>query len=197
MIIDPDTAGKLILAALGVAAFYCVYFIQFRKTLNAFHRDRLFALRDTLFDLMTSEGIRYDHPAHVLLRNQANGLIRYADFVHPLSIMILVLSEGGNESPTFMERFVRASEDLPVSVRDAMLSIHNKLNQEILYFALFGTLTGWLFVLIALIRAFIIIHFWPKRTGLIAQILHGVDGAAERLGSAQSPLVGALSQSHR
>jgi hypothetical protein len=188
MSIEPETAGKLVFAALGVAAFYCVYFIQFRKTLNAVYRDRLFMLRNNLFDLMTREGVRYDHPAHVLLRNQANGLIRYADFLHPISFMMLVLSAAHTEMPTFAERFSRASEGLPKDLKNDMFSIHNKLNQEVLRFILFGTLTGWVFVLIAAIRAFIVNRFTPGQAGMTGQILRGVDGAAERFGATHLPL---------
>ncbi len=54
-------------------------------------RQRLFALRDELFDFAMDGYVRFDDPAYQLLRDLLNGTIRYAHNLTPYRTGMLLL----------------------------------------------------------------------------------------------------------
>jgi hypothetical protein len=54
-------------------------------------RQRMFALRDELFDFAMDGHIGFDNPAYRLLRDLLNGTIRYAHNLTPYRTMMLIL----------------------------------------------------------------------------------------------------------
>lgn len=84
---------------LGHAIFlWIVYFVLWKKVcLDTFRQD-LFHLRDQLFDLATTTGIPYHHPAYYTLRRRLHGFIRHperATYLHGL----LLRYSGGEIEP--------------------------------------------------------------------------------------------------
>ena len=74
------------ISLLGIALI-CLFLVSDYR-LDAY-RNKLFAIRDQLFDLvLTSDGMSFDHPAYQLLNLRVNSLIRYA---HKTKITLFVL----------------------------------------------------------------------------------------------------------
>jgi len=56
-------------------------------------RQRMFCVRDEMFDFAADGNISFDDPAYVLLRRQMNGLIRYG---HQLTVFRLIMTTAIN-----------------------------------------------------------------------------------------------------
>lgn len=77
-------ASTLVSILLGFILLFWLY-IDYRVDLA---RQKLFALRDSLFDAALREGIPFDAPAYGMLRSTINGSIRFS---HRLSLVQLVV----------------------------------------------------------------------------------------------------------
>ncbi|MEM8971102.1 MAG: hypothetical protein AAGD43_03460 [Pseudomonadota bacterium] len=64
-------------------------------------RQRMFRIRDKLFDDMKLHGIDYSHPAHVHLRTVLNGYIRMAHRINPWSMLLLAWLEWRDVKQNF------------------------------------------------------------------------------------------------
>ena len=79
-------------------------------------RERLFTLRDELFEYAAAGGIPFDHPIYTLVRTTLNGFIRFAERVRP-SLLLLAGWQGRGDPASrpelaFAEQFARATEAL-------------------------------------------------------------------------------------
>jgi hypothetical protein len=94
---------------ISVLGLYSVLFFKILPTyrLDSF-RQRMFAVRDEVFDFAAKGNIAFDDPAYVLLRRQMNGLIRYGHHLtvfRMLMTFILQKMEVGNASPNWTEQW--------------------------------------------------------------------------------------------
>lgn len=64
---------------LSVAAAWFAYSYWYKRVRNDAFREKLFTIRDGLFDYMVENGLPFDMPAYGLLRSSLNGLIRTTD----------------------------------------------------------------------------------------------------------------------
>jgi len=79
-----------ILQGLAVAAIWsCLIFGVIRYARLDDFRQRMFAVRDELFDFAADGNISFNHPAYTLLREQMNGFIRYG---HDLTVFRLLMT---------------------------------------------------------------------------------------------------------
>lgn len=75
------------MAGLALLVLGFLFFWLYRDYRVDLYRQRLFALRDELWDFAAAGDIEFDHPAHRVIRARLNGLIRFA---HVLSLTWLV-----------------------------------------------------------------------------------------------------------
>jgi hypothetical protein len=82
--------GHAIRTSLTLIALVATYFWAVKPLQVDILRQRLFAIRDDLFDFAADEGIGFDHPAYRGLRDEINSFIRFA---HKITFSRLVLTE--------------------------------------------------------------------------------------------------------
>lgn len=99
-------------------------------------RQRMFSLRDELFDYAAAGNISFHHPSYRLLRQSMNGFIRYA---HHLTLYRACWSymiwRYGQEDRTFKwsESWFAAIKNVESdAVRDKILDFHNRCMQLVL-----------------------------------------------------------------
>lgn len=77
----------------SIALLGIVYLMLWRSRALAvdWFRDKMFELRDELFDFASDGGISFDHPAYGVLRTTMNGFIRFCHRLSLLQIIVLAL----------------------------------------------------------------------------------------------------------
>lgn len=108
-----------LLSLLGLWVLFCWAYRQYRIDL---FRQRLFAIRDALFDAAREGRISFEHPAYRILRSMINGYIRFGHRLSFSTVVGLTLSskfrhEAEVWGERFEERWTEASRDLPGEVR--------------------------------------------------------------------------------
>src|SRR5438552_9516272 len=110
------------LSLLGIWVLYSWFYRDYRVDL---FRQRLFVLRDGLFDFAEAGQVSFDHPAYGMLRSTLNGFIRFGHRFGLLQIVIFVsrireadLKAAGE--PGFEEKWQRVLSDLPPPAREKL-----------------------------------------------------------------------------
>jgi hypothetical protein len=78
--------------AISLIGLWALYFRGYRAYRVDLFRDNLFRLRDELFDFAAAGEIAFDHEAYGLLRTMINGVIRGADRVGFLTVLIFAIT---------------------------------------------------------------------------------------------------------
>ena len=109
-------------------------------------RQRLFTLRDELFDVARGEELPFEHPAYGLLRTTLNGFIRFGGRLGMVMVLWLVwrrpdkvLADAGVGG--FVERWSESSRELSAVTRDKLGSIITRMHLLVLEHLVFTSLT--------------------------------------------------------
>jgi len=117
---------SLALSLGWVLVFWCVK----NYRLDAF-RQRLFALRDQLFDYAANGEVPFDHPAYQMLRTRINGMIRFAHRVSFLRLFLTVTVQQLSPDTVAVQSYKRwqeAVETLPSpEVRERLRACHDNM----------------------------------------------------------------------
>jgi hypothetical protein len=113
--------------AMGAAAVWILAFKLMRDYRIDALRDRLFALRDDLFDYAADGNVEFDEPAYFKLRALINSLIRFA---HRLTFTRFLMGflftswkgYGSHENP--LAEWYRAVADVPDKQQQRLKEIH-------------------------------------------------------------------------
>jgi hypothetical protein len=123
--------------------------------LDAF-RQRMFGIRDEMFDFAAAGNIPFDHPAYVLLRRQMNGFIRYG---HQLTVFRCLMTaaihkvSGRPTKGAWFSEWQGALDSLEdVSVRNEMENFHNRGMMLAIKRLLFASPLLWLMTLIFMVQ---------------------------------------------
>lgn len=100
-------------------------FACWREYKNDAFRQRLFALRDDLFDYAHSGKISFDDPAYRTLRNLTNVFIRFAHRLTFTRVIVLVTAHRSTENP--MEIWTKDIERLPSDVQAKLKQTHDEI----------------------------------------------------------------------
>jgi hypothetical protein len=120
-----------VLVLLGIAAF--IWYIGWRRYRLDLFRQRVFSLRDELFDIAADGNIPFGDHAYSGLRRHLNNMIRFGHRLNSSQVVALTLFAG--EIPKEVDdpyRKWRESVDLieDVEVRKRILNIHERLVYE-------------------------------------------------------------------
>jgi len=134
-----------VLAACLVTAMWLLLLFKFITAyrLDAY-RQKMFALRDELFDYARDGHISFDDPAYALLRNQMNALIRNG---HQITLFRLIISAIKNRldskilnNPDWYDRFERAVGQVSDSELRGMLhSYHHRAMGNTVWYLVTGS----------------------------------------------------------
>jgi hypothetical protein len=108
-------------------------------------RERLFAIRDDLFDLARNGQVQFANPAYGILRMQINGFIRFGDRVSLSWILALGFAFRGTpeESNSVVQEMDKRWEHgiaaLDGSVQANMMELRNRVHREFVKQVLFAS----------------------------------------------------------
>ena len=88
-----DAQDQLAIAQLGVslALLVVAVSVMHRRTRVDCFRERLFTLRDELFDFMWQNNVDFDLPAYRLVRTVLNNVICVASSITPMTLLVVLL----------------------------------------------------------------------------------------------------------
>lgn len=95
--------GNVFASLISIVGLWALYSVAYQDYRRDVYRQKLFALRDELFDLARSGQIPFDEPAYGTLRSTLNGFIRFGHTMRLLPIVtFLTLDRKREEShPSF------------------------------------------------------------------------------------------------
>lgn len=141
-------------------------------------RQRLFELRDELFDYARYGEIAFEHFAYTFLRLRINGMIRFS---HRISFARLLMSLAffcPSGRPEFIDKqhssWLDSLNELPLGIRKKLKEVDDKMSVLVLqHMVLSSPITCILFGSLVLIAApsVAVMHFWK----FIAKRLPGLD----------------------
>ena len=150
-----------IVSLAGIAYLLLWSYREYRIDL---FRQRMFALRDDLFDEAADGLISFDHPAYGTLRSTMNGFIRFG---HRLSLwqgIVLFLLQKVNNSKSrktgsFAQTFSKAVKTLSGEKKDRLLHYRNAMEFLVMRH-LFLSVPEFFVVSIPLILVFLLVALW-------------------------------------
>jgi hypothetical protein len=124
-------------------------------------RQKVFTLRDSMFDEAAAGMIPFEHPAYGTLRTTMNGFIRFAHRLGLIRTTLLFASLRNEDmvalgEPTFSERWNAASRDLPPQVKQRLNQHLAELHLLVIAYMVPGIWTvAWCLVtLLPLVKSF-------------------------------------------
>jgi hypothetical protein len=113
---------------LGLIALWAFWYFLWKPQRVDIFRQKLFVLREDLFDLAASGKVPFDHPAYTELRLLINGLIRFA---HRASLPTLILAMAkSNETPSgALSAWKKNVQRLPEEERNQILAVHSAVSE--------------------------------------------------------------------
>ncbi|WP_226596772.1 hypothetical protein [Marinobacter nauticus] len=108
----------------------CLFWLYRDYKLDSF-RQKLFKLRDDLFDEAINNDISFEHPSYQVLRSTINGFIRYGhrlNVFQVIAFLVLAESEKKVKSSSFTNRFESHLGSLDPEKSDVLKDYRNRMN---------------------------------------------------------------------
>jgi hypothetical protein len=135
--------------AIGLFALWFLYFVCWREHRIDTYRQRLFEVRDDLFDFAASGAIKFSDPAYVTLRDLSNGLIRFGHRLNFTRIVAIALF-GGIPDSSRMQAWEVDVKTRPAAVRDKLLKAHAEIRKASLWHVLAWSPLAWVCTLVTI-----------------------------------------------
>ena len=150
---------SLIFQSSSALALLMVVFFVWRAHLRTDEfRQRMFAIRDEIFDYASSGHIDFEHPAYQLLRNSMNGFIRYAHRLTFFQLMLTIVRWNITEQVhplTWHLRWNQSLESLPTETRTVMIAFHGRAMDTVARHILGGSFVMMLVLVGVIIKVFV------------------------------------------
>ena len=136
-----------VFTTLSLIGLWILFFWLYRDYRVDLFRQRMFELRDELFELGRAGEIAFHHQAYGLLRTTINGYIRFAHRMSFLSV-VLVLRDSkalmASLPATPFARLPKALETVDASVREKLQSIVSRMHFAVLDQLVLTSATMWI-----------------------------------------------------
>jgi len=142
-----QTALTAVFTSLSLIGLWVLFFWLYRDYRVDLFRQRLFALRDELFDLGRTSQIAFHHQAYGLLRTTINGYIRFAHRLSFLSVVLLLRDYKAvmaSLPATPFGRLPKALETVDPQVRAQLESIVTRMHFAVFDQLVLTSATMWL-----------------------------------------------------
>jgi hypothetical protein len=187
-----QTLTEILLFLSVVLGLWWLYFYGYRQLVIDNTRQRLFFIRDRLFDQARDGHIDFNAPAYGMLRLTLNGMIQYAHDFSLVSWLSLRYAEKrfGAEAQgrRYGEAFATALKELQhddrLIVEETMRDMHITIVKHVIYRSLLLTLVFLALRAISRVRRFVdqTIKAWGNDSSMFV-----IDSAAESIGSGSNP----------
>jgi hypothetical protein len=134
-----------IMSLLGLIALWVFWYYLWKPLRVTALREKLFALRDDLFDLAADGVISFNDPAYTQLRLLINGMIRFAHRVSFLTMIVASIGSRNAPSNTY-EAWLKSVQRLPQESRSRLLAIHRGVFESLAKQIFGGAPLLWFYV---------------------------------------------------
>jgi hypothetical protein len=183
-------AYVVLTSLISVTIIWIGVFWLYRDYRIDLFRQRMFSLRDEMFDRAAVGDIPFDHKSYGMLRVTMNGFIRFA---HELNLAYFILtmirhSRSGFERSPLAEKFSENMEKLPVEQR----AILNKFRARMAFLVLRHILASSPLLLMTLVVPLVcwlaMRAFWEKLLELLQKPMEKMSDMAFAVGDDGSSL---------
>lgn len=122
---------------LAILLLWILFFAFYRDYRTDRYRQKLFGLRDDLFDYAAQGNIRFDDEAYKKLRAMINGSIRFGHRLNlpyflGLTLGFSLLRSGKDESPRFAAAWRESLKPLPAGTANHLAEVRRQLHVQVL-----------------------------------------------------------------
>jgi len=132
---DMLIAVRLVRLTLGVLLIWAIFYLSIRAFLLDNLRQNLFAIRDDLFDFAADDGISFDDSSYRELRDDLNSLIRFANKVSMLRLLLAQFFGGPTDS-TKIKNWIERVNQLPPLAKRKLISARMAALRELMLYIL-------------------------------------------------------------
>ena len=107
---------------LAIIVFWFAYYWLYRDYALDSFRQKMFAVRDDLFDFAAEGNISFDHPAYTILRTTMNGYVRFGHRLRLLDVLLFWMLVPNKiikkiEKQSFKKQYEESIKDLDENTR--------------------------------------------------------------------------------
>jgi hypothetical protein len=161
--VSNENMYALLSSLLSLAGLWYLIFWRYRIfRIDAF-RQKLFILRDELFDYADAGNIAFDHPAYGTLRRAINGYIRFGHRLTLWHVILIALSmrkenpEDWDEEMSFEQTWRRAISELDGETKTHLAAYRKRMEYAVLGHTL--TAAPEFFILAPVIFVILLVSF--------------------------------------
>lgn len=158
MTLTPEKA-YVVLSIVGLLLLWALWSFGLRPALIDMFRQRVFEIRDEMFDYAAEGNIDFNHPAYGTIRTLMNGYIRFAHRIDISLFIVLIVyfifkkDALRKQQKEFQERIESQLSSLPEKQRGKMNAYLQRTQVEMEKYVLYGSP---LFTAVVLLLSFVI-----------------------------------------
>jgi hypothetical protein len=169
---------------ISLAGLWVLWAFLYRDYCVDSFRQRMFALRDSLFDFAANEDtdLDFSDSAYGQLRSTLNGFIRFGHRVSLIQFVAIILA---TEAPAAASQSYERRWKLALKSKDAMTQEHLRaIRRESHIFVLRHIVLSSPLLMITIVPAIFVLSWATKAASLLSRPLDRIDSAALAAGSA-------------
>ena len=137
-------AGQILLFVISCACVWYGFFVLYKEYTVDIFRQKMFDLRDDLFDSVGGGLIDFNHPAYTILRKTMNGFLRFGHRITVLELLIQALvfwkdQEFEQSCFSFGNQWQTAIKDLDSESISKLTAYRERMNELILMQVIFSS----------------------------------------------------------
>ena len=154
-------AYELLIAAVGAAGCWTLWFYLYKEYRASAVREDLFALRGELFLFAADGAIAFDDPSYKELRQRLNAMIRFAHRINLLTLIFATRSARHNPGrDVSYAEWLESLRRLPQDTQEKMEQFHKRMLFRFTEHLISGSVS--LMLLLVLVQTTIIVRSWMR-----------------------------------
>lgn len=119
---------EMLVATASAAACWSLWFYLIKEYRVSAFRERLFSIRDELFAFAADEGVSFDDPAYLQLRDLINAMLQFAHRVSFLTLLISARNPSSSaENSNPHQRWKKLLEVLEPAAKERLERVHEEI----------------------------------------------------------------------
>jgi len=182
-----QVVATVLLSTVSLCGLWILAFWLYRDYCVEAFRQKMFGLRDTLFDEAANGLLPFDHPAYGMLRNTMNGFIQFGHRLNLMQVLlgglIYPLNRAENaRSLSFEKRWHDVTRDLSPGVRKRLDYYLNRMN----YFVIAHVILSSPLVILTIVLPLL---FWIAAKTSVERLMHVLHKPIDNIDSTAIALV--------
>jgi hypothetical protein len=141
-------------------------------------RQRMFRIRDELFDDARRGAISFDHPTYGILRTLMNGCVRFAHVLNLVEFGFFAWRAQSQTDFRFSSKLSESMENLTSEQKAVYFRYMHRINMLVLRYILLGSPIIFVTVVLPIALYILIRHFIDAMLSILREPLDRIDGLA-------------------